>query len=116
MKHLSTILSLLLFFFALCSCDDINTKKLYGSWIETETGNSHFTFKKNGNYTFHFEGVQEEENEEVDKGTFYIEKDVIYTQSKYSKTQETYSIIKLNDNELTLSQSDLFELKFIKQK
>lgn len=95
----------------LFSCDHIDEKQLVGTWTETGTGQSTFVFTENGKYTIKYEG-----EEEVDKGEYHIEKDVIYIQSKSNKSQETYTIVSLNEKNLVLSQNDLFEFSFIKEK
>ncbi len=113
-QHLMTMTKSTLIVFLslilLTACNRYDPKKLEGKWKEVGTGDSIYSFK-NGEYTIEY---GEDENNDNDKGTFTIEKNLILTQSKIDPSQESYRIKTLEENKLVLNQNDLFELNFVR--
>lgn len=106
--------SLLLAFGLLLSCNRVDSKLLYGQWQEIGTGNNIYVFDEDGNYTIDY--IDDIADEERDKGTYEVQKNIIITKSEISTGQESYRIKLLEENKMILAQDDVFEITFIRTK
>ncbi len=106
-----TLLFVLVVTFFFLGCKPFDKKKLYGTWEESGSGHSTFIFSKQGEFQINYDS-----EEEMDRGTFTLDKDKIQLKSEVFHTNDSYTIISLEENELTISLNDIFEMNFIKQK
>lgn len=110
MKKALYLLPLFTIALLLTACGSSKTDLLKGAWNEQETGTSVLHYNEDGTFEHHID------NGEIEKGTWRVDGDLLYTTNEGEEIEYTEKITVLDEENLVLNIADMFETKYKRKK